>query len=74
MLISENIFIQGSINYNSNSSKFEAECRNSLFSENQRVFMALRKSFSKNLIEFLSFAFNCYSFGSLIFKFKHLKF
>ena len=43
------------------------------FQKNQRVFMALKKSFSKNLTDFLSFAFNCYSFGSLIFKFNHSK-
>ena len=47
MLIVDNIFIHGSVNDSSNSRKFEAEFRYSLFSENQRVFMSLRKSFSK---------------------------
>ena len=60
-------FIHGSVNDNFNVRKVDAEFRYSLFSENQSVFMALRKSFSKNLTEVLSFAFNCYSFGSLIF-------
>ena len=40
-------FIHGSVNDSCNLPNCEAECRNSLFSENQRVFMALRKSYSK---------------------------
>ena len=40
-------FIHGSVNDSSNLRKFVDKCRYSLFSENQKVFMALRKNFCK---------------------------
>ena len=39
--------MHGSDNDSYNLGTFDAECRYSLFSENQKVFMALRKSFIK---------------------------
>ena len=47
MITTDNIFIHGSIDDNPNLRKFETECMYSSFSENQRVFMALRKSIIK---------------------------
>ena len=48
MLITDNIFhIDGAVNDRSNLIQFDADCSYSLFLENQRDFMALRKSFSK---------------------------
>ena len=69
MLTTDDIFFHGSDFYSPNLRLIEAKCRYNLFSENQGVFMALRKSFSKLLV----FAFNCYSFRRLIFKFNHSK-
>ena len=42
--------------------KHEAKCRYSFFSENQRAYRALKRSYSKHLSEFLCFAFDCYFF------------
>ena len=43
MLISDNIFIRGSVNDRSNLRKFEAECRYSLFSKNHKCFYAFEE-------------------------------
>ena len=57
MFINDEIFYSGSVNDNSNLRKLEAKCRYSLFSGNQRVFMALRKSFKKNYLNSSLFFF-----------------
>ena len=57
MFINDEIFYSGSVNDNSNLRKLEAKCRYSLFSGNQRVFMALRKSFKKIIWILVFFSF-----------------
>ena len=67
MLITDTFRVHGSVNDSSHLRKHEIDYRHSLFSENLVVFMALRKSSSKLQLNSSDwFAFNCYSFCSLI--------
>ena len=53
-------------NDSSNLPKFEADFRFSLHFREPNGFYGFEEEFEKNLTEFLCFAFDCISFGSLI--------